>query len=64
MDADNRYAVGIDVSDRTACVCVMDRRGIVDEFKLLLDEDSIRARLPFVAPDIGVVVVETARRSA
>lgn len=64
MDSLNRTSIGIDVSDRTAHVCVMDRSGILEEFKLHLDESSIRARVPFFAPDQGVVVFETGPRSA
>ena len=64
MDSINRTSIGIDVSDRTAWVCVMTRSGVVDEFKIVLDEDSIRTRVPFVARESGVVVFETGPRSA
>jgi len=64
MDDNNRLAIGIDVSDRTAQVCVLDRTGILDEFKVTLDEDSLRTRVPFVSPDRGVVVFETGPRAA
>jgi transposase len=64
MDDLNRISIGIDVSDHTACVCVMDRSGVLEEFKVRLDEVSIRTRVPFVAPDSGVVVFETGPRSA
>jgi transposase len=64
MDDNNRLAIGIDVSDRTARVCVLDRTGVLDEFKLTLDEDALRTRVPFVSPERGVVVFETGPRSA
>ena len=64
MDSINRLAIGIDVSDRTACVCVTDRSGVLDEFRIALDEEAIRTRIPFVAPETGVAVLETGPRSA
>lgn len=64
MDDSNRLAIGIDVSDRTAQVCVLGRSGILDEFKITLDEDAIRTRVPFVEPERGVVVFETGGRAA
>lgn len=64
MDSSNRFSIGIDISDRTACVCVMDRSGVLEEFRIALDEDAIRGRVPFVGPDKGVVVFETGPRSA
>ena len=36
----------------------------LDEFKITLDEDSLRTRVPFVSPDRGVVVFETGPRAA
>lgn len=64
LDDNNRLAIGIDVSDRTAQVCVLGRTGIVDEFKITLDEPSLRTRVPFVEPERGVVVFETGGRAA
>lgn len=64
MDSTNRFAIGVDVSDRTACVCVMDRSGILSEFTVLLTEDCIQREVPHVAPAMGVVVLETGPRSA
>ena len=64
MDDNNRLAIGIDVSDRTAQVCVLGRAGILDEFKITLDEPSLRTRVPFVEPERGVVVFETGGRAA
>ncbi len=64
MSTNNRLAIGMDVSDRTASVCVMDCSGILEEFKIPLDVASFRTRVPFVAPEHGVVVFETGPRSA
>lgn len=64
MDERNPTVVALDVSDRTAEVCILDRTGVLDQFKIMLDEESLRTRIPFVAPDAGVVVIETGTRSA
>ena len=64
MDDSNRLAIGIDVSDRTVQVCVLGRSGILDEFKITLDEESLRTRVPFVEPERGVVVFETGGHAA
>lgn len=64
MDDSNRLAIGIDVSDRTAQVCVLGRAGILEEFRIPLDEPSLRTRVPFVEPQRGVVVFETGGRAA
>ncbi len=64
MNGHNPTVVALDVSDRTAEVCVLDRSGVLDPFKIVLDEESLRTRVPFVAPDAGVVVIETGTRSA
>lgn len=64
MNDRNPTVVALDVSDRTAEVCVLDRSGVLDQFKIVLDEESLRTRVPFVAPDAGVVVIETGTRSA
>lgn len=64
MDNRNRFAIGVDVSDRTASVCVMDCSGILDEFVVVLTEAALRARVPHVPADQGVVVLETGPRSA
>jgi transposase len=60
----NACAIGIDLSDRKAQICVMDLGGIVDEFAMVLDEDSLRKQVPLVDADNGVVVVETGTRSS
>ncbi len=64
MNDINRLSIGIDVSDRTARVCVLGRAGIVEEFVIALSEEALRTRVPFVAPDQGVVVIETGGRAA
>jgi transposase len=64
MDDSNRIAIGIDVSDHTAQVCVLGRSGILDEFRIALDEPSLRRCVPFVEPERGVVVIETGGRAA
>ena len=64
MQDRNPLVIALDVSDHTAEVCVMDRSGVLDQFKIMLDEHSLRTRVPFVTPDAGVVIIETGTRSA
>lgn len=60
----NRVAIGIDVSDKTAQVCVLRASGQMDEVKIALKADALHAMVPFVPPTEGVVVFETGTRSA
>jgi transposase len=57
-------SIGMDVSDTTAHVCVMDRTGIQQEFVIQLDKAALLQRLPFVGPQSGVIVMETGNRAA
>lgn len=64
MNNPNFLSIGMDVSDTTAHVCVMDRTGILREFTVSLDENSLRTMIPLVGPDEGVVIIETGGRAA
>lgn len=57
-------SIGMDVSDTTAHVCLMDRMVILNEFVVGLDENSLRSMIPLVGPADGVVVTETGGRAA
>ena len=64
MNTFNFISIGMDVSDCTAHVCVMDRTGVLQEFVVQLDKAALLAKLPFVDPKSGVIVMETGNRAA
>ena len=64
MNTSNFLSIGMDVSDTSAHVCVMDRTGVLQEFVVQLEEAALLLKLPFVAPAAGVIVMETGNRAA
>jgi hypothetical protein len=64
MNNANFVSIGMDVSDSSAHVCVMDRTGVIDEFVVFLDERTLLEKLPFVDAKSGVIVMETGNRAA
>ena len=64
MNTSNFTSIGMDVSDTSAHVCVMNRNGISEEFVVVLEEQALLKRLPFVGADAGVIVMETGTRAA
>lgn len=64
MRKPNARAIGLELSDRLTQLEVMDVTGIVDGCARMLDEDSLRKKVPLLPAEEGVVPIETGTRSA
>lgn len=64
MHENTTVAIGIDVSDASAEVCVLDRTGVRDQFSVALSRDALLARIELPPAPQGVVVFETGTHAA